>query len=66
MNKDLPPCFKMEAGITLGLTAGHQTDTLTYFLPLGHSRKKKTKQVGHTLSLFLLKCLSDAERGVVQ
>lgn len=58
ISKDLPACIQMEAGSTLGLTAGYQTDMLTYFLPLERaSRKKTNKQVGHILSVFLLKCL---------
>lgn len=53
----------MEAGITLGLTVGYQTDMLTYFLPLERGNGKTNKQVGHILSLFLLKCfLLGAER----
>lgn len=43
INKDLAARIKMEAGITLGLTVGYQTDMLTYFLPLGRGNGEKNK-----------------------
>ncbi|KAK5855040.1 hypothetical protein PBY51_005180 [Eleginops maclovinus] len=42
ISEDLHCCLKMDAGITLRLTAGYQTDTLTYFLPLGQDGGNKT------------------------
>lgn len=44
ISKDLPACIQMEAGSTLGLTAGYQTDMLTYFLPLERASRKKTNK----------------------
>lgn len=61
--------IKMEAGITLGLTAGYQTDTLTYFfLPLGRGsggkEKKKKASGSHPVCFLLFKCLSVADGGL--
>lgn len=52
ISKDLPARLKMEAGITLGLTVGDQTDTLTYFLLLGQQTTTTKTETSGSLSVF--------------
>lgn len=58
----------MEAGITLGLTVGYQTDMLTYFLPLGRGNGKnkqtnKKTSGSHSVS-FLAEMLVACREGL--